>query len=179
MRTNKLPVIIGMLIAAIAFTLAFDVLGHADEYDQSTTMTFSAPIQIPGNKVLPAGTYLFRLADLASERNVVQIFNPEGTRLYATVLAIPTERREPTGDTTVRVTEQGPGTPDALLTCFYPGRLTGHEFIYSKHEAEALAQDKRQTIAVNQQTSHNAISGQGVLSELLHREYSLFDFNSD
>jgi hypothetical protein len=163
MRTDKLAVIIGMLIAAIAFTLTFDVLGHADEYDQSTTMTFSAPIQIPGQKVLPAGTYLFRLADLLSERNVVQIFNAEGTRLYATVMAIPADRQEPTGHTTVTVAEQGPGRPDALLTWFYPGRLTGHEFIYSKHEAHVLAQDRQQTIAVNQQPADNATMGKGAL----------------
>jgi hypothetical protein len=162
MRTNKLTALIGMLIAAIAFTLTFDVLGHAAECNQSTRMTFSAPIQIPGNEVLPAGTYLFKLADLLSERNVVQIFNAEGTRLYATVLAIPTERQEAAGDTTVKVAEQGPAMPAALLTWFYPGRLTGHEFVYSKHEAQVLARDRQQTIAVNQ-PADNATMGKGAL----------------
>jgi hypothetical protein len=161
MRTNKLTVLIGMLIATIAFTLTFGVLGHADEYDQSTTMTFSAPIQIPGNKVLPSGTYLFKLADSGAERNVAQIFNSEGTQLYATVLAIPTDRQEPTDNTEVTVAELGPGRPDAFLTWFYPGRLTGHEFIYSRHEAQVLAQDRRQTIAVNPQAATDSGTGLG------------------
>jgi hypothetical protein len=167
MRTRKLAVILGFIIARFAVILTFDVLGHADEYNPSTTMTFSAPIQIPGQKVLPAGTYLFRLADLVSERNVVQIFNAKGTRLYATVLAIPTDRQEPTGDTTVTVAEQGSGRPDALLTWFYPGHLTGHEFIYSKHQAEALAQDRQQTIAVNPQPAPDSGTGLGFGLSLL------------
>jgi hypothetical protein len=167
MRTNKLSIIIGLIIAAIAFTLTFDILGHADEYDQSTALTFSAPIQIPGQKVLPAGTYLFKLADLVSDRNVVQIFNSEGTRLYATVLAIPTERQEPTGDTTLILAEQGPGRPDGLLTWFYPGRLTGHEFVYSAREEEVLAQAKQQTIVMNPQPASGSGTGLGFGTSLL------------
>jgi hypothetical protein len=161
MKSSKLSLILGLVIAAIAFTLMFTVLGHADEFDQSTTITFSAPIRIPGKKVLAAGTYLFKLAESDFDQNIVQIFNPEGTRLYATVLTNPTDRPEPTGNTKVALAEQGPGRPDALLTWFYPGRLTGHEFVYSRHEEEELAQDRQQTVAGNQPTAPSSTTAPG------------------
>lgn len=153
MKTNKLYLILSLVIASIAFTLTFDVLAHADPLDQSTTITFGAPIQIPGERVLPAGTYQFKLAISDSSGNIVQIFNSEGTRLYATVLTVPTERPEPTGDPKVTLAEQGPGRPEPLLKWFYAGCLTGHEFVYSRHEEEELAQARQQTVAGNQPTA--------------------------
>jgi hypothetical protein len=167
MKTNKLSLILGLVIASIAFTLTFTAIGHADEFDQSTTFTFSAPVRIPGNKVLPAGTYLFKLADSDFDQNIVQIFNSEGTRLYATVLTNPTDRPEPTGDTKVTLAEQEPGRADALLTWFYPGRLTGHEFVYSRHEEEQLAHDTQQTVAANQQTAASSATGLGIASRIV------------
>jgi hypothetical protein len=109
---------------------------------------FSEPIQIPG-EVLPAGTYLFRLADGDSGQHVVQIFNADRTIPYATVLTITTERPYPTGDTAVTLAEQGAGNPDALLKWFYPGRVTGNEFLYSKQKENELAQNKQQTIVAD------------------------------
>src|ERR1700756_530851 len=35
---------------------------RADEWDKKTIVSFSAPVQIPGT-VLPAGTYVFKVAD--------------------------------------------------------------------------------------------------------------------
>ena len=70
MRLNKSYIAIGLIIA---FALFFELAAYADESDQATTITFSQPIQIPG-QVLPAGTYLFKLAS-GDDLNVVQIFN--------------------------------------------------------------------------------------------------------
>jgi hypothetical protein len=180
MEGIKIPYLsVGFITALITVILTFDVLGHAGETDESTEMTFSAPVQIPGNKVLPAGTYLFKLADSDFDRGLVQIFNANGTRLYATVLTIPTDRREPTGETEVTLTEPGAAGPAALLNWFYPGRLTGHEFVYSKHEEEGLAQYREQTVAGNPQTAPGPKTGSGFLRWLFHPGYQLFDFNSD
>jgi hypothetical protein len=148
-RINKLYVIIGMVIA---FGLFFEIAAHADEFDEATTVTFNAPVQIPG-KLLPAGTYLFKLADDGSQPNLVQIFNSEGTQLYATVPTISSERQEPTDNTTITLAEQGSGKPDALLNWFYPGSLIGNHFLYSGREEKGLAQDRRQTIAAGSNTT--------------------------
>jgi len=141
MKTNKGYFVIGLIIASVLF---FEVAAHADEWDLTTKLTFSEPIQIPG-KVLPAGTYLFKLAN-TNDRHMVQVFNSNGMVLYATLMAIPTERPNPSGESVITFAEQGAGKPDALLKWFYPGRTTGNEFIYPKQEEKQLAQDKQQTI---------------------------------
>jgi hypothetical protein len=146
MKINKGYIAVGLIIA---FTLIFELAAHADEFDQSTTITFNQPMQIPG-QVLPAGTYLFKLASRDSDLNTVQVFNADRTVLYATLQTIATDRREPTGDVVVALAEPGAGEPDALLKWFYPGLETGHEFVYPRQKEKELAQDKQQTIVANQ-----------------------------
>ena len=152
MKINKGYIAVGLIIA---FTLFFELAAHADEYDEATTMSFSQPVQIPG-QVLPAGTYFFKLVDSSSDRNLVQIFSADRTVLYATLQTIPTERQEPTGNTVVALAEQGTEKPEALLKWFYPGRETGNEFVYSKQTEKELAQAKQETIVVNRTTASNS-----------------------
>ncbi len=158
MKINKGYIALGLIIA---FTLFFELAAHADEFDQATTLTFSEPIQIPG-QMLPAGTYLFRLVDANSGENLVQVFNSDRTVLYATLQTVPTERVESTGHTTITLAEQGSGKPDVLLKWFYPGNLTGHEFVYSGQKEKELAQDTQRTIVSDQPTNANSdTSGAG------------------
>jgi hypothetical protein len=65
--TQTLFIVALVLVSTIAVPAS-----RADELDQASKITFSQPVQIPGH-VLPAGTYWFVLADLASSRNVVHI----------------------------------------------------------------------------------------------------------
>ena len=143
MRINKLCIALGLVIA---FGLFFELAAHADETNESIKFTFSAPVQIPG-QVLPAGTYLFERADLA-DLNVIQIFNADRTVLYATLQTIPTDRAEPTGDTAITLAEPQTGNP-VLVKWFYPGRETGHEFVYSKQEEQQIAQSKHDDFVGN------------------------------
>ena len=152
MKINKGYIAVGLIIA---FALFFELVAHADEFDQSTTITFSEPIQIPG-QVLPAGTYLFKLANSNSDRNIVQVFNADRTVLYATLQAIVTERQDSTNDTAVTLAEPESGGPNVLVKWFYPGRETGNEFLYPKQKEEELAQDKQQTIVANRPTNANS-----------------------
>jgi hypothetical protein len=122
--------------------------------DQATKITFSQPIQISG-QILPAGTYWFKLSNADTERNLIQIFNSDRTVLYATLETAPTERSEPTEHTTVTLAEEQSGKPKILLKWFYPGSLTGHEFMYSKEREMELTQDRQQTIEANQQPKAN------------------------
>jgi hypothetical protein len=103
MKIHKMYIVIGLIIA---FTLFVELAAHANETDQATEITFNQPIEVPG-QVLPAGTYLFRLADTA-ELNTVQIFSPDRTRLYATLSTIPTEANQLSGDAAVALAERGP-----------------------------------------------------------------------
>ncbi|HWO31021.1 MAG TPA: hypothetical protein VNO32_19680 [Candidatus Acidoferrum sp.] len=151
MKINKSYIAVGLIIA---LSLFFGLAAHADEADESTTITFSQPIQIPG-RVLPAGTYVFKLAS-TDELNVVQVLNADRTVLYATLQTIATDRPEPTDHTVVALAEQGAGQPDVLLKWFYPGRETGKEFLYPQQKEKELAQDKQQTVMATRPTVSNS-----------------------
>jgi len=111
---------------------------RADEYNKMTVMTFSQPVEIPG-QVLPAGTYTFRLANSLSDRNIVQIFNADGSRIIATVIAINNYRLQSTDKTVVTFEERSGDNPDAVKAWFYPGDNFGQEFVYPKARAVQLA----------------------------------------
>src|ERR1700688_4542828 len=78
----------------------------ADQWNQATKLTFSEPVEVPG-QVLLAGTYWFTLADSDSDRNIVQIWNADRTQLVTTILAIPDYRHQPKGKTVINF-EEGP-----------------------------------------------------------------------
>jgi hypothetical protein len=116
-------------------------MAAADEWNNRTTVTFSAPVEVPGvgAQTLPAGTYLFKLMDSPSDRNIVQIFNEDGTHLYTTVLAIPNYRLRATDKTVITFREKAEGQPEAIRAWFYPGANWGQEFVYPKAKAIELA----------------------------------------
>jgi hypothetical protein len=151
MKIHKSYIAVGLIIA---LSLFFGLAAHADEADESTTITFSQPIQIPG-RVLPAGTYVFKLPS-TDELNVVQVYNADRTVLYANLQTIATDRPEPTDHTVVALAEQGAGQPDVLLKWFYPGRETGNEFLYPQQKEKELAQDKQQTVMATRPTVSNS-----------------------
>ena len=110
----------------------------AGEWDQKTIFTFSGPVEIPG-QVLSAGTYVFKLADSQSDRNIVQVFSKNEKHLYGTFLAIPDQRLRPAGKPIITFDERPVGSPEAVRAWFYPGENYGHEFVYPKPKAVALA----------------------------------------
>jgi len=148
MKIHKLYIVLGLLIALGVF---FELAAHADDTNEFTKITFGAPVQIPG-QVLPAGTYIFQQAEPNDDLNVIQIFNADRTTLYATLQTVPAERLEATGDTAITLAEPENGYP-VLVKWFYPGRSTGHEFVYPKQQEQQIAQAKQETFVGNQSTS--------------------------
>jgi hypothetical protein len=130
MKTFKsLAVVLGMSLFLLSSTLM------ADEWDKETKVTFSGPVQIQ-NTQLPAGTYVFKLADTA-DRHIVQIFNEDQTQVLATIIAIPDYRVTPTDNTVVKFAETGESSQTAgtvpdngipIKEWFYPGDNFGNEF---------------------------------------------------
>lgn len=105
---------------------------NADEWNKRTVLTVNQTIQVR-DAVLEPGQYVLQLLNSSSDRHVVQIFNGDQSHIIATVLAIPKERTEPTGDTRFAFWETPPGTAKALRAWFYPGDTIGQEFPYPKH----------------------------------------------
>jgi len=119
--------------------LAFSPGVKADEWNKETVVTFSAPFEIPGGVILPAGTYVFKLMDSSSDRNIVQIFSQDRMHLYATILAIPNYRLRSTDRTVMTFGERAAGSPEAIRAWFYPGNNWGQEFVYPKARAIEIA----------------------------------------
>jgi hypothetical protein len=121
---------------------------RADERNQKTTVTFSAPVEVPGvgQHLLPAGTYVFKLADSSSNRHIVQIFNQDETQVLTTILAIPNFRLRATGKTVITFHERPAGQPEAIKGWFYPGREWGDHFVYERSRAITIAKDTNETV---------------------------------
>jgi outer membrane biosynthesis protein TonB len=111
---------------------------HADAWSKMTIVTVNEPI-IAGNKVLDAGTYVWKLMDSQSNRHIVQIFDKDQKHLEETILAIPNERLQPTGNTQFAFWETPAGVPRAVRAWFYPGDNFGQEFAYPKKLVAQLA----------------------------------------
>jgi hypothetical protein len=118
--------------------LALLPAAQADISNQRTVLTFSGPVEMPG-QILPAGTYIFKLANSLSNRNVVQVFSEDEKRVVGTFLAIPHYRLRRSDKTIITFDERAAGSPQAVRAWFYPGNPRGHEFVYPKTEALALA----------------------------------------
>jgi hypothetical protein len=122
-------VLAGLIVASAA---------HADQSNQATKVTFSQPVQIPG-RVLPAGTYWFELPEDISQHYLVRIYSADRTVLYATLFAASSERATATDRTVFGLAERGSAQPQAIVTWFYPGETTGHQFLYPKQMEKELA----------------------------------------
>ena len=132
------------LVLALSITvlcMMFSSSASAQSWNKKTSVTFSAPVEIPGvgAQVLPAGTYVFRLLDSLADRHIVQIFDKDESHLYATILAIPNYRLKATDKTVMTFAERAAGDPQAIRAWFYPGDNSGQEFVYPKKRAVELA----------------------------------------
>jgi hypothetical protein len=108
-------------------------------FSRLTHVTFSGPVEISG-KVLPAGTYTFRLNALPSNvGNLVEVQNEDGTKTIMNLLTIPDYRLTPTSKSVITFNERTGNSPDAVRAWFYPGENYGHEFVYPMKRAQQLA----------------------------------------
>lgn len=133
---------LGIIRTAACAALLFAALSpravRADGWDKKTLLTFSDTVQVPG-ATLPAGTYVFKLAESNANRYIVQIFNERESHVYATALVIPDIHLTPADNTLVLFYEAPVGQPRPVKAWFYPGDNIGREFVYGKHEAELIA----------------------------------------
>jgi hypothetical protein len=120
-------------------------VASAQPSDRSTYVTFSGPVSIPG-KTLPAGTYTFKLADSPSDRHIVQVYDKDQTQVFATLLAVPAERAEASGDPVITFGETPSNTPPAVRYWYYAGEKSGTEFVYPKSQARMIARASGQPV---------------------------------
>jgi len=137
------PVLLALAVGLFGAMFASGV--QANDWNKVTVMTFSQPIEIPG-QILPGGTYTVKLVNIDSDRHVVQFLAADGIKVIATVLAINDWRLRPTGQTVVKFAERSGDNPEALKAWFYPGDNFGQEFVYPKHRAIELAMAAKEPV---------------------------------
>ncbi len=143
---------ISVFVGLIFMFAVFLPSAHAGTWNQMTKLTFNHPVEIP-HATLPAGTYWFVLADDPANRDMVDIYSANWSKLYAIVETVPTERMRSTSHTELTFAERPANKPEALLKWYYPGRLTGHEFIYSSRHEKEFARDAKQDAGVKPSNS--------------------------
>jgi hypothetical protein len=146
-------------VALAAFTVPN---AHADEWNKKTFLTFSGPVQLPGTTLAP-GTYVFRLADLSTNRHVVQVLDKDGGKLLATLLTIPNQRLDAPDKNIVMFSERPSGTPQAIKAWWYPGDTIGDEFVYPKSQAMQIANVTHEPVLAREDetggTTNDAMKG--------------------
>jgi hypothetical protein len=135
---NRFPMI-ALLAGGALLQSPLVPVARADAWNKKTIVDFSRPVEVPG-AVLQPGKYVMKLVESQSDRHIVQFSNERENKVYATVLAIPAYRLQPTGKTVITFYEMPGGQPEAMRTWFYPGDNFGQEFAYPKRRAEQLMQ---------------------------------------
>jgi len=151
---------IKLVCCAAALTTMVASGARADEWNKKTILTFSGPVQIPG-ATLPAGSYVFKLADIPGNRHVVQVFDKDEKKIFTTMLAVPNERMDASDKPIVLFSERASGSPQAVKVWFYPGDRVGNEFVYPKSQAVRIAKETHQSVlAMNDDAKMSNTAGE-------------------
>lgn len=129
MRTRFMTVLMfGVMVVALA--TAWSV--NAGPTLQTNYLTFRAPFGLPGVS-LPAGTYVFEMADTNGSRDVVTVASRDGSKHY--FMGFTRELRRPAGLPANQsiVFGEGPSDAPARIAAWYPtGGQAGREFLYER-----------------------------------------------
>lgn len=133
------------LMAVLGAALAIGVLAivpsaRADQRDQAAKLTFNQSVELPGNTVLPAGTYWFMVETSRGDSNVVDVYNADQSEVIGTFVTNSVVRHHRTDKVILNFAEPSTtGQPLTLLSWYYPDRMTGHQFIYSSSKEAQLS----------------------------------------
>ena len=126
--------LLGTLAVATALAPATT---RAADLDNQTTLTFAAPIEVPGTTLQP-GTYVFETAPGQGSRHTVRIRSGDRAKLITTVEAVSMKRDGPSDVVQYRPTILG-SAPTALKGWFAAGQTTGYQLVYPEKEAATIA----------------------------------------
>jgi len=131
---------IRLFTATLACAATMSVLApsmSAGLWDKRTIVTFSGAVEVPGT-VLQPGRYIMKLVDTPGDRHVVQFSNERENHVFATIVAVPAWRVNPSDKSVFTFYEAPAGQPQAMRMWFYPGDNFGQEFVYPKDRLAVL-----------------------------------------
>lgn len=153
---KRVTVIATALVVAV-FVLAAQAWAQETNTRERSFITFSNTVEMPG-VTLPAGTYVFRLAD-TPQRNVVQVLNKDESKVLGQWLFVQATRPQVTDDTVVMFKENAENIKPAIQYWYFPGEKIGKEFVYPKSQAEQIAARTGQKVRTDEgyvTPQHNA-----------------------
>src|SRR5215471_7492302 len=135
---------IGLLAASFVVAAASaHVHAQSAAVNKRTFLTFNRAVQVPG-ATLPAGTYLFRIAN-PNAQTIWQILDEHGRHVLATFYFVSTKERtvqeinQAGNKPVVRFHETPQGVAPAMKALYYPSEPAGSFFLYPKAQAEEIA----------------------------------------
>src|SRR3954470_5441939 len=134
---KRVTVIATAMVLAVLVGTSARLAAQNTVPSERTFMTFSNTVEMPG-VTLPAGTYVFRLADIPT-RNVVQVLSKDEKDILGQWTFVQSQRPKATEDTVVMFKEAPEGQTAAVQYWYYPGETIGKEFIYPKDQAQKIA----------------------------------------
>lgn len=141
---KRVTLIAAAFVVAVLAMLTTRVAAQDTNVHERTFMTFSNTVEMPG-VTLPAGTYVFRLADTPS-RNVVQVLTKDEKDIMGQWTFVQTQRNKVSDETVVMFKENREGSTPAVQYWYYPGESIGKEFIYPKEQAQKIAARTGQSV---------------------------------
>jgi hypothetical protein len=129
---------------AILLILLAAGLPNPQYWTKSSIVAFSQPTEIPG-RMLEPGTYVFKFVRAEGETHIVEVLDAAETQVLATLTALADHRARPRYDTIIVYHDIEAGNP-AVRSWYYPGELTGYEFVYPKDRACELARLSNQAV---------------------------------
>ena len=163
----RVTLIVTALVIALVSVFAGTTAAQTDTRDR-TFLTFSGAVEMPG-VTLPAGTYVFKLADTPS-RNVVEVWDREEKHMIGHWLFVQAERPDVSQETVVMFKETAAGQTPAVHYWYYPGEKIGKEFVYPKRQAVTIAARTKERVLstdgeVTAQSSVSSVDASGKVTE--------------
>ena len=141
MRTTRATVL-GAAVLLLAASGAFA------QYEKTrSTLAVADRVEVPG-AVLEPGTYLVRVADIQSNRNVIVFESPDGTKTYATAIATPHQGAKAPNSSEFTFYTTAPGEPRVLRSWFAPNDPNGQDFYYPAERAAELKTKTHEDVPV-------------------------------
>jgi hypothetical protein len=123
--------IVHMLCGVVLLgVLATSATGAMADNRRTTYFTFSRAVQMPG-VVLPAGTYVFEVANPDGRSDIVKVMSRDRKQLY--LLRFTRFVHRPSQgklDSTISFGETAAGNPPAVKAWYPQSETRGREFIY-------------------------------------------------
>jgi len=135
--------IVPLMLAAVLLVLSLGTSAKADDWNKKTVVTFDQDVTIP-DRVLPPGTYIFKLLNSASSRYIVQIWDQDEMHLITTLMTVGDSYPNPDGRSyfVLDTSQTEEGVPPAVLSWFFAGSDDGRAFIYPGYSTTRILQSQ-------------------------------------